>query len=70
MAQGKMEDAGGLAPAKDDNAALHRFNHRTLPIFRRVDYMANPAIDIVGERSLASPPRHIFYVVEFGSFQY
>jgi len=25
MEQGKAEDAGGLAPAKDDNAALRHF---------------------------------------------
>ena len=36
MAWGKAEDAGGLTPAKDDNAALQHFD--ALPIFRRVDY--------------------------------
>ena len=38
MAQGKAEDAGGLTPAKDDNTALCHFGHRTLPIFKCVDY--------------------------------
>ena len=37
MTQGKAEDAGGLTPAKDDNAALHHFD--ALPIFRCVDYI-------------------------------
>ena len=40
MAQGKAEDAGGLPPAKDDNTALCHFGHRTLPIFKCVDYIA------------------------------
>ena len=40
MAQGKAEDAGGLTPAKDDNTALWHFGHRTLPIFKCVDYIA------------------------------
>ncbi len=39
MARGKAEDAGGLTPAKDDNAALCHFGRRTLPIFKCVDYM-------------------------------
>ena len=39
MAQDKAEDAGGLTPAKDDNAALRYFNRRTLPIFKCVDYI-------------------------------
>ena len=38
MARGKAEDAGGLTPAKDDNAALYHFDRRTLPIFKCVDY--------------------------------
>ena len=38
MAQGKAEDAGGLTPAKEDNTALCHFGHRTLPIFKCVDY--------------------------------
>ena len=38
MAQGKAEEAGGLTPAKDDNTALCHFGHRTLPIFKCVDY--------------------------------
>ena len=38
MARGKAEDAGGLTPAKDDNAAPHHFGRRTLPIFKCVDY--------------------------------
>jgi hypothetical protein len=38
MTQGKAEDAGGLTPAKDDNTALWHFGHRTLPIFKCVDY--------------------------------
>ena len=49
MARGKAEDAGGLTPAKDDNAALCHFDRRTLPIFKCVDYICRrcPA----GERS-------------------
>jgi len=39
MARGKAEDAGGLTPAKDDNAVPHHFVRRTLPIFRRVGYI-------------------------------
>ena len=38
MARGKAEDACGLTPAKDDNAAPHHFGRRTLPIFKCVDY--------------------------------
>ena len=38
MVRGKAEDAGGLTPAKDDNAAPHHFDPRTLPIFKCVDY--------------------------------
>ena len=40
MARGKAEDAGGLTPAKDDNAAPYHFDPRTLPIFKCVDYNA------------------------------
>ena len=43
MAQGKAEDAGGLTPAKDDNTTLCHFGHRTLPIFKCVDYIISPA---------------------------
>ena len=39
MARGKAEDAGGLTPAKDDNAAPYHFAPRTLPIFMCADYM-------------------------------
>ena len=42
MVQGKAEDAGGLTPAKDDNTALCHFGHRTLPIFKCVDYKGGP----------------------------
>ena len=38
MTRGKAEDAGGLTPAKDDNAALCHFDHRTLPILKCVGY--------------------------------
>ncbi len=38
MVRGKAEDAGGLTPAKDDNAALCHFDHRTLPILKCVGY--------------------------------
>ena len=38
MTRGKAEDAGGLTPAKDDNAAPYHFDPRTLPIFMYVDY--------------------------------
>ena len=40
MTRGKAEDAGGLTPAKDDNAAPYHFDRRTLPIFKCVDYIA------------------------------
>ena len=39
MVYGKAEDAGGLSPAKDDNAAVRHFIRRTLPILGRVDYI-------------------------------
>lgn len=42
MARGKAEDAGGLTPAKDDNAAPYHFDPRTLPIFKCVDYIHPP----------------------------
>ena len=38
MAYGEAEDAGGLAPAKDDNEAARHFIRRTLPILNCVDY--------------------------------
>ena len=38
MTRCKAEDAGGLTPAKDDNAAPYHFDRRTLPIFKCVDY--------------------------------
>lgn len=40
MTRGKAEDAGGLTPAKDDNAAPYHFDRRTLPIFKCVDYIS------------------------------
>ncbi len=43
MARGKAEDAGGLTPAKDDNAAPYHFDPRTLPIFMCVDYTCKNA---------------------------
>ena len=43
MTRGKAEDAGGLTPAKDDNAAPYHFDRRTLPIFKCVDYMPEGA---------------------------
>ena len=39
MVYGKAEDAGGLSPAKDGNAAVRHFIRRTLPILGRVDYI-------------------------------
>ena len=39
MARGKAEDAGGLTPAKDDNAVSYHFAPRTLPIFKCADYI-------------------------------
>ena len=39
MVCGKAEDAGGLSPVKDDNAAAHHFIRRTLTIWDRGDYM-------------------------------
>ena len=44
MARGKAEDAGGLTPAKDDNAAPYHFDPRTLPIFKCVDYIVQHII--------------------------
>ena len=44
MTRGKAEDAGGLTPAKDDNAAPYHFDRRTLPIFKRVDYICRQAV--------------------------
>ena len=38
MVCGKAEDAGGLSPVKDDNAAARHFIRRTLTIFNRYDY--------------------------------
>ena len=38
MTRGKAEDAGGLTPAKYDNAAPYHFDRRSLPIFKCVDY--------------------------------
>ena len=43
MGRGKAEDAGGLTPAKDNNAAPYHFDPRTLPIFMCVDYTAQAA---------------------------
>jgi len=43
MTRGKAEDAGGLTPAKDDNAAPYHFDRRTLPIFKCVDYKCQNA---------------------------
>ena len=45
MAYGKAEDAGGLSPAKDDNAAVHYFIRRTLPILDRVDYRVRETLN-------------------------
>ena len=58
MAQDKAEDAGGLSPAKDDNAALRYFNRRTLPIFRWVDYILSqtPRRPPAGPGGIPSPP--------------
>ena len=41
MTRGKAEDAGGLTPAKDDNAAPYHFDRRSLPIFKCVDYISD-----------------------------
>ena len=38
MVCGKAEDAGGLSPVKDDNAAARYFIRRTLTIFNCGDY--------------------------------
>ncbi len=53
MARGKAEDAGGLTPAKDGNAALCHFDPRTLPIFKCVDY-------IMGRQYFFSNPSDFF----------
>ncbi len=45
MTRGKAEDAGGLTPAKDDNAAPYHFDRRTLPIFKCVDYNISACAD-------------------------
>ena len=60
MAQDKAEDAGGLSPAKDDNAALRYFNRRTLPIFKCVDYKNRPreplrSRGLFGRKSMRGP---------------
>ena len=39
MKCGKAEDAGGLSPVKDYNAAARHFIRRTLTIFNRGDYI-------------------------------
>ena len=51
MARGKAEDAGGLTPAKDDNAAPYHFAPRTLPIFMCVDYMHDAVVKVRSVRS-------------------
>ena len=61
MTRCKAEDAGGLTPAKDDNAAPYHFDRRTLPIFKCVDYIARE-VTVYGKlhaRIFAglSPPR-------------
>ena len=43
MKCGKAEDAGGLSPVKDDNAAARHFIRRTLMIVNRGDYIARSA---------------------------
>ena len=40
MVNGKAEDAGGLAPAKDDNAAVRHLIRRTLLSLGCVDYIS------------------------------
>ena len=37
----KAEDAGGLTPAKDDNAARRKIDRKDNSIFRLVDYNIN-----------------------------
>ena len=58
MARDKAEDAGGLTPAKDDNAAQRYFNRRTLPIFRWVDYMAWSDCSKAGRRRYCRLPQY------------
>ncbi len=53
MTRGKAEDAGGLTPAKDDNAAPYHFDRRTLPIFKCVDYNNHLSFDF----SCPMPPQ-------------
>ena len=55
MARGKAEDAGGLTPAKDGNAAPYHFAPRTLPIFMCVDYMIRFSPGS-GKRAAYRPP--------------
>ena len=67
MTRGKAEDAGGLTPAKDDNAAPYHFDRRTLPIFKCVDYIIpfkgkksrgrSPAPESAGLRHVQPPMR-------------
>ena len=40
----KAEDAGGLTPAKDDNAARRKIDRKDNSIFRLVDYIIVPFI--------------------------
>ncbi len=47
MGRGKAKDAGGLTPAKDDNAAPYHFDPRTLPFFKCVDYSIVLGIEAV-----------------------
>jgi hypothetical protein len=54
MTRGKAEDAGGLTPAKDDNAAPYHFDRRTLPIFKCVDYTGHTGSGPA--RGTARPP--------------
>ena len=39
MGHSKAEDAGGLSPVKDDNAAVAHFLRRTLLFFNCFDYI-------------------------------
>ena len=56
MTRGKAEDAGGLMPAKDDNAAPYHFDRRTLPIFKCVDYNNHFAAERTKQQTCTALP--------------
>ena len=61
MKCGKAEDAGGLSPVKDDNAAARHFIRRTLMIVNRGDYILPGAVRVKTGMSVFSA-RFTYYV--------